>query len=119
METQSLKLIPAIEQWRSVLTQILQEYAKLIQLGAGVRVYVLVSQDQSHFMLMHEGWQGDQRLYGAIVHAEIRDDKIWIHFDGTEEGITEELVAAGVPKEDIVLAFHPPHLRQHTGYAVA
>jgi len=28
-------------------------------------------------------------------------------------------VAGGVPKDHIVLAFHPPYLRQHTGYAVA
>ncbi|MFM7425742.1 MAG: element excision factor XisI family protein, partial [Elainella sp.] len=42
-----------------------------------------------------------------------------IHYDGVEDGITQELIAAGIPKDQIVLAFHPPHLRQHTGYAVA
>ncbi|MEB3163696.1 MAG: element excision factor XisI family protein [Prochlorothrix sp.] len=33
--------------------------------------------------------------------------------------MTEELVAAGVPKTDIILAFHPPAIRPHTGYAIA
>jgi hypothetical protein len=28
------------------------------------------------------------------------------------------LLAAGVPKSDIVLAFHPPEIRQHTDFAV-
>ena len=32
--------------------------------------------------------------------------------------IATELLAAGVPKEDIVLAWHPPEVRKHTGYAV-
>ncbi|HBE18585.1 MAG TPA: hypothetical protein DEG17_19330 [Cyanobacteria bacterium UBA11149] len=45
----------------------------------------------------------------------MRNDKIWIHYDGIEDGITNELVAAGVPKERIVLAFHPPQVREHTG----
>ncbi|WP_027255211.1 element excision factor XisI family protein [Planktothrix agardhii] len=31
----------------------------------------------------------------------------------------DELVAAGVPKDRIVLAFHPPQVREHTGYALA
>jgi hypothetical protein len=54
-----------------------------------------------------------------VVHVEIRDDKLWIHYDGIEDSITEELVAAGIPKDHIVLAFHPPFVRQHTGYALA
>ena len=40
-------------------------------------------------------------------------------YDGIEDGITDELVASGVPKDRIVLAFHPPEVRQHTGYARA
>jgi hypothetical protein len=70
-------------------------------------------------LLMQEGWHGKQRFHGAIVHAEIREDKIWIHYDGIEDGITDELVALGIPKANIVLAFHPPYVRSDTGYAVA
>ncbi|NEO59054.1 MAG: XisI protein [Moorea sp. SIO4G2] len=53
-----------------------------------------------------------------MVHGSIRDGKIWIHYDGIEDGITDELVASGVPKDRIVLAFHPPEIRKHTGYGV-
>jgi gluconate kinase len=119
METVTLKAASLLEQYRSVLHKILDDYVQLIHLDSDVRVYVLVSQDQNHFMLMHEGWQRQKRLYGAIVHAEIRDDKIWIHYDGTEDGITDELLASGMTKDQIVLAFHPPDVRQHTGYAIA
>ncbi|MGD1864684.1 MAG: element excision factor XisI family protein [Phormidesmis sp.] len=49
----------------------------------------------------------------------MRDDKIWIHFDGIEDSITEELVEAGIPQDKIVLSFHSPRVRQHTGYAIA
>jgi len=50
--------------------------------------------------------------------VEIKDDKIWIERDGTEIGVASELVAAGVPKQDIVLAFHAPYKRQFTEFAV-
>ncbi|MGB3202671.1 MAG: element excision factor XisI family protein, partial [Nodosilinea sp.] len=49
----------------------------------------------------------------SVVHAEIRDEKIWVHYDGIEGSITEDLVAVGVPKDHIVLAFHAPDVREH------
>jgi hypothetical protein len=36
-----------------------------------------------------------------------------------EVGIATELVEAGVPKEQIVLGFRPPEMRQYTEFAVA
>jgi len=108
-----------IDQWRETLEETLQYYADLPYPYDHVKTYVVVSRDGNHFFLMHEGWQGHKRIHGMVVHAEIRDGKIWMHYDGIEGSITEELVSAGVPKENIVLAFHPPYVREHTGYAVA
>jgi hypothetical protein len=51
--------------------------------------------------------------------VDIINGKFWIQRDGTEYGIARELVDAGVPKEQIVLAFRAPEIRKHTGYAVA
>jgi hypothetical protein len=48
----------------------------------------------------------------------LHNGKIWLEYDGTDSYIARQLVKAGVPKEDIVLAFHPPDVRPHTGYAV-
>ena len=108
-----------LDQWRIILEKTLQSYAELPHTLGNVSTYVVVSRDGNHFFLMHEGWQGNRRIHGMVVHAEIRDHKIWIHYDGIEGSITEELVSAGIPKESIVLAFHPPYVREHTCYAVA
>jgi XisI protein len=54
-----------------------------------------------------------------LIHVEIIDSKVWIQVDGTEDGIAQDLVQAGIPKEDIVLGFHEPSIRPHTGFAVA
>ena len=53
------------------------------------------------------------------VYVRVRDRKFWIEEDRTEDGIATDLVRAGVPKEDIVLAFHEPGMRQYTDFAVA
>ncbi|MFM7904363.1 MAG: element excision factor XisI family protein, partial [Microcystis sp.] len=50
---------------------------------------------------------------------DIIDQKIWIQHDGTEDGIADELVAAGIPQNQIILAFKSPEIRPYTGFAVA
>jgi hypothetical protein len=42
--------------------------------------------------------------------------KIGIQDDDTEEGVATDLLAAGIPKEDIVLGFRHPNVRQYTEF---
>jgi hypothetical protein len=53
-----------------------------------------------------------------VLHVDIIDGKIWVQHDRTEDAIAEQLVAKGVPKQDIVLVYHAPHVRQYTEFAV-
>lgn len=69
-------------------------------------------------MLITQGWENDVRVHGCVVDLEIIDGKIWIQRDGTEDGIGNELVLAGIPKDDIVIGFQPPELRPFVEYAV-
>ena len=73
--------------------------------------------EQDHYQLLHVGWRGNKREFGCILHLDIKDEKIWIQHDGTEVGIANQLVELGVPKQDIVLAFHEPDVRQFTGFS--
>jgi hypothetical protein len=54
-----------------------------------------------------------------LAHLEIRDGKIWVLTDSTEQGIATELVEAGIPKDQIVLGFYPPKVRQRGEFAAA
>jgi hypothetical protein len=47
------------------------------------------------------------------------NNKIWIQQDGIEDGIANDFLKAGIPKSDIVLAFHPPDIRKLTEFAVS
>ena len=55
----------------------------------------------------------------TLVHLEIRDNKIYIEADATEEGIGRDLLDAGIPKSQIVLAFYPPDIREMGEFAVS
>jgi hypothetical protein len=53
-----------------------------------------------------------------VIHVDIKNEKIWIQYNRTEIDIANQLVAFGVRKEDIVLAFQAPYKKQYTGFAV-
>ena len=86
--------------------------------GEAVEAQTIFDTMHDHYQLVRAGWCNKRRIYGCVVHMDIKDGKIWIQHDGTEIGIANELVALGVPKEDIVLAFHAPYKRPYTGFAV-
>ena len=51
------------------------------------------------------------------AHIDIAGGKIWIQRDGTEHGIANDLITAGITKDQIVLGFQAPEARQYTEFA--
>jgi len=44
---------------------------------------------------------------GNLIYVTLQNNQVWIEYDGMEQGITDDLIAAGIPSERIVLAFLP------------
>ena len=108
-----------LDTYRQCIDKVLRDYAQLPYAYGEIEREVVSDRCGDHYLLLAVGWDGAQRVHGSVVHIDIIDGKVWIQRDGTEQGIAEELAAAGIPRDHIVLAFHPPDLRQYTGYAVA
>jgi len=73
--------------------------------------------DQYFWLFM--GWEGKKKIRNIQVHIRIKNEKIYIEEDWTEEGIATELLREGISKEDIVLAFYDLETRKLTGFAVS
>ncbi|MBD2774271.1 XisI protein [Iningainema tapete] len=110
----------AVEQYRQYIRQILSERrersSRQQRNAEEYEVQTIFDSEQDHYQLLYVGWRGNKRDFGCILHLDIKDGKIWIQHDGTEEGIANRLVSMGVPKQDIVLAFHEPYIRQFTDF---
>jgi len=81
-----------------------------------VEVQLILDPVRDHYQWMNVGWQHLTRVYRCAIHFDIKDGKIWLQQNLTDRNPAEELVAMGVPKEDIVLGLHPPYKRQYTEY---
>jgi hypothetical protein len=80
---------------------------------------LIFDETHDHYLWMSVDWVNQKRINNTHVHIRIKNEKIYIEEDWTEEGIATELLTEGVPKEDIVLAFHDPETRKLTEFAVA
>lgn len=109
----------AVEQYRQYIKNILSERQKRASVSRNYEEYevqTIFDEQQDHYQLLYVGWRGNKRDFGCILHLDIKDGKIWIQHDGTEVGIANQLVSMGVPKQDIILAFHEPYIRQFTEF---
>jgi hypothetical protein len=77
----------------------------------------IFDRERGHFLVIEEGWIGKQHLYNPFVHIEWQQGKLWVQQDYTNHGISNDLVAAGIPKERIVLGFKHESLRANAEFA--
>ncbi len=104
--------------YRTIVEQLLADYADF--LGSDeVQMELVFDRDRDRYLLVETGWQDGYRIYGSLLHIDIIENKIWIQHDGTEEGVAEELVNAGISKDCIVLGFKSMERRKLTEFAVS
>ncbi len=106
-----------VSQYRAYIQQLLKKYATQTHSYGDIETQVIEDTTHDHYQVYHVGWHNDRRVHGCILHLDIKDGKIWIQHNSTEERIAAELVKLGIPKDDIVLGFHAPYRRQFTEYA--
>jgi hypothetical protein len=107
-----------LKKYRDYVHQVLEKYSQYSSHRDDIETQVITDEKHDHYQLVHVGWSNNRRTYGCVLHIDIKNNQIWIQHDGTEIGMANELVALGVPKEDIVLAFHAPYKRPYTGFGL-
>lgn len=105
--------------YREILEHILLEYTEIPYALGDIKTEAVFDREKDRYLLVNIGWDQGKRIHGSLVHIDIINGKFWIQRDGTEEGIAVALTKKGIPKDHIVLAFRPPEIREHTGFAVA
>ena len=106
-----------LERNRRAVRHVIESYAAFRPSSSGVHAELIFDQGNDHYELIYSGWEGIRRIHGSVIHIDIRGDKVWIEHDGTEDGVAEELVEAGIPRDQIVLGFKHPEVRPLTDYA--
>jgi XisI protein len=111
-----------INHYRHIITTLLKEQsAKPVLPLPDIEVedQLLLDTERDHYQLLTVGWENGRRVYYPIYHLDIKNGKVWIQEDASDADLVGELESRGIPESDIILAFHAPHLRELSGFAVA
>ncbi|MFN6513422.1 MAG: XisI protein [Nostoc sp. CreGUA01] len=108
-----------LARYREIIRQLIFEYAGHKPANGQIETEAVIDLERDHYEVLHVGWDGVRRVHGSVVHIDIINNKVWIQYDGTSQPVAEALLEAGIPREDIVLGFHPAELRQYTDFAVS
>jgi hypothetical protein len=103
--------------YQQIIKTILQEHANYRNtIPDGYHSQLLFDDERGGYLVLDIGWNQDKYLHATPIHINLIEGKIWIQYDDTEEGVATDLLAAGVPNEDIVLGFRHPKVRQYTEF---
>jgi phage-related minor tail protein len=92
---------------REIVKQVIRHYAQFKPSHGDIRLDTVFDEAQDRYALMQVGWDRGRRVRGNLIYVTLQDNQVWIEYDGMEQGITDDLIAAGIPSERIVLAFLP------------
>ena len=108
-----------LNQYWQIIQKIVAEHAQYKPSYGAIETIQICDLEHDNYLLIGMGWDRTGRVHDVVLHLRIKDGKIWVEWDGIEQGITQELLEAGVLKEDIVLGFYRPERRAITEFAVA
>jgi hypothetical protein len=109
-----------LDEFRTLIRSILTEHARIPFAVGKLTCETVFDRESDRYVVLVLGEDHAERtVHFALIHIDIIDGKIWVQHDGTEYGVAQELIDAGVPEDRIVLGFLPPYMRPQSEGAAA
>jgi hypothetical protein len=108
-----------LTRYREIARRIVTDYASHKLSHGEIITEPVIDPERDHYEVIHVGWDRERRVHSVVIHLDLIGGKIWIQHDSTDWPVADALLEAGIPKEDIVLGFHPADVRPYTDFAVA
>ena len=95
--------------YRSIIKDILLKQASFTADDSEIEDVTVFDENTDNYILSSLGWHRNRRRQqGYPLHIRIKDGKVWVEWDGTDQEIVQQLIDAGVSEKDIVLGFEEP-----------
>lgn len=92
-----------LKKYRKIITKILEEQASYGSSLGKIDDYAICDEKTDNYLLLNVGWHpSGRRQHGVPIHIRIKDGKVWLEWDGTDQEIAQQLIDAGIASEDIV-----------------
>ncbi len=93
------------KKYRDIIKQLIHQYAQLRPSHGDIRLDPVFDDAQGRYGLMQVGWDRGRRVRGNLIYITLHDNKVFVEYDGIEHGIVNDLMACGIPEDQIVLSY--------------
>jgi hypothetical protein len=104
---------------QEIVERLIQDYVGLTSPYDQVVSELVADREHGRYVVFNIGWNKTRRVHSTLLHIDVINNKAWIQQDNTEDGFATDLLRAGVPHDQIVLAFHLPEVRRFGEFAEA
>ncbi len=94
--------------YADILKSVLEPHVELNPSHGKIQTFAVFDDTRCTYCVYDAGWDNGRRVHGLMFAGRISDGRIVIEYDGLHHGVTEELIAAGVPEHDIIHAWREP-----------
>lgn len=109
-----------LKRYQQIVRETLEEYDRISAQvpDPDIDEVLMFDDERGQYLWLNVGWKNARRVSAISVYVRMKNNKVYIEEDWTEEGIATDFLRKGIPAEDIVLAFQSPDARQFTEFAV-
>lgn len=108
-----------LKKYKKAIVDFLHEYAAYYADDPSpIETHIIADRETDNYLILRTGWHRGRFFHYLLFHILIKNEKVWLQQNNTEDMIGDSLVAHGIPKTDIVLGFQPEAIRPATGFGV-
>ena len=104
-----------VNAYKKIVRSIVEEIVAMSpEIEDGVENQLITDDEHGHYLYFGVGWEnkGKDWFYATFIHIDVRPNgRVWLQHDGTDLRIANQLIERGIPKNDIVIGFQPPYVR--------
>ena len=105
-----------IEKYKKIVRKIVEEVVAMSpEIEDGIENQLITDDEHGHYIYFGVGWETDTNnwFYATFIHIDVKPNgRVWLQHDGTDLRIANQLIERGIPKNDIVIGFQPPYVRE-------
>jgi hypothetical protein len=108
-----------LAKYRRIIKQIVEYYGNLQSSVGDVETYPICDEKTDNYLVIDVGWLAFGRQHAMPLHIRLKDGKVRVEWDGTDQEIAQQLIDAGIDEDDIILGFESPNEVRHSDLKAA
>lgn len=97
-----------LAKYRKIIKKTVKKYGSFQSSVGDVETYAVCDESNDNYLVIDVGWLTFGRQHAMPIHIRIKDGKVLVEWDGTDQEIVQQLIDAGIDKNDVVWNFEKP-----------